>query len=268
MLEGAATETKIYYFSTTGNSLNLARALARGLGGAKLVPMAGAAGAQATGGAERVGFIFPVYAWGLPRLVAEFAEKIRFEGRPYVFAAATCGGTPGRTLRELRTLLRKAGVDLHAGFVCREGANTLMDDPGFIRFARRLNRIRYPSGEERLSEMLGVIRAGKAHKPETSSLASNCFGAMMHGLMKLAGDKLKAYDDAYSVDENCTGCRTCERVCPRGNVRLEGGKPAWHHDCEMCNACIQWCPQNAIHIANETCRYRHPEVRAADLFLR
>jgi ferredoxin len=263
-----AVGTKIFYFSTTGNSLVLARALACGLGGAELVSIPKAAGGPVSVSAERVGFVFPVYAWGLPRIVVEFLKGLKLEGKPYAFAVATCGGTPSRTLPELRKLLRCAGADLHAGFVCREGSNTVVDDPGFILFAKRLNRIRYPSGAERLPEMLSVIMEKRKHAPDTSSFLSNCFGGMMHGLMGLAGDKLKLADSGYSVDENCKGCRTCERVCPRGNVRVEGGRPVWRHNCEMCNACIQWCPNHAIHVANETCRYHNPSIKAEDLMLR
>lgn len=261
-------ETKIFYFSATGNSLRTARLLAGALGGAELVPIPGAMDMRAVSGASAVGFVFPVVAWGVPRIVADFLKGLKLEGEPYVFAVATCGGTPGPALLELRRLIRRAGADLHAGFACREGSNTVADDPGFVRFAKRLNRIRYASGKERLPEILTVIRGRQKHAPEASSPACNCFGGLMHGMMGLAADKLKAADASYTVDERCKGCRTCERVCPRGNVRLEGGGPVWHHNCEMCNACIQWCPQQAIHIANETCRYHNPNVRAEDLMLR
>jgi ferredoxin/flavodoxin len=261
-------ETKIFYFSTTGNSLALARELGSGIGETELISIPKAMKEPVAVNAARVGFVFPVIAWGLPRIVVEFLQELKLEGKPYVFAAATCGGTPGRTLLELSGILRKAGADLHAGFVCREGANTVTDDPGIVRFARRLNRIQYPSGKERLPELLAAIRDKQKHTPDTSNFMCNCFGGMMHGLMSLAGDKLKSTDSNFRVDDRCTGCRTCERVCPRANVRVEGNKPVWHHNCEMCNGCIQWCPRQAIHIENETCRYRNPGIKAEDLMLR
>ncbi len=261
-------ETKIFYFSTTGNSLALARELAKGLGGAELVPIPKALGQTAHEHAERIGFVFPVYGWGVPRIVAEFLKGFQAEGKSYIFAIATCGGTPARTLKELRKLLRKNGADLDAGFICREGSNTVTDDPGFVRFVKSLNRFYYPSGKERLAEIIQTIQANKKHAPETGSTVTNLFCGMMHGLMGLMKDKLMAWDNAYSVDENCRRCGTCEKICPRGNVRLESGKPVWHHNCEMCYGCIQWCPQHAIHVANETYRYHNPEIKAADLALR
>jgi ferredoxin len=261
-------ETKIYYFSTTGNSLSVARDIAGGLGEAELIPIPKALkdGTDADGSA--IGFVFPVYAWGLPRMVAEFVRGLKFTGKPYVFAVATCGGTPAKTLLELKKLLRKAGADLNAGFACREGANGVTEDPGFVRFAKRLNRVQYASGKERLPEILAAVRERREHAPETSSFAANIFGGMMHGMMSLAGDKLKSFDSSYSADERrCTQCRTCERVCPRGNISV-ADKPVWHHNCEMCYGCIQWCPKQAIHIANETKRYRNPAIKAEEMLLR
>ncbi len=259
---------RIYYFSTTGNSLVLAKALAKQLKGAELVSIPSVSDDTVHLEGERIGIIFPVYGWGLPRMVAEFVSRVKPSGNPYLFAIATCGGTPGPALRELRGLLCKAGMVLNAGFVCTEGANTVTDDPGFIRFIRKLGRIQYPSASERLAEIATTVQGKKEHKLETSSLPCNLLTGLLRGMMKGAAEKLKAADENFSVDSNCVGCRTCERVCPRGNVKLESGKPVWHHNCEMCYGCIQWCPQQAIHVANDTRRYRNPSVRAEDMMVR
>lgn len=45
---------------------------------------------------------------------------------------------------------------------------------------------------------------------------------------------------------SCVGCGLCERVCPLGNIALEGGKPAWRGTCTHCMACICRCPAEAI----------------------
>ena len=74
-------------------------------------------------------------------------------------------------------------------------------------------------------------------------------------------------DRAYRVSESCKACGTCARICPRGNIALESGKPAWHHDCEFCGACGAWCPNNAIGFAGAPSapRRHNPQVTAADL---
>ncbi|MEN6358816.1 MAG: hypothetical protein ABFD59_01960 [Smithella sp.] len=44
--------------------------------------------------------------------------------------------------------------------------------------------------------------------------------------------------------------------------------PAWHHRCEQCFACIQWCPEEAIQYGKGTRnkkRCHHPEISLKDM---
>lgn len=261
-------ETKIFYFSTS-NSLALAREISKGLGGAELIPIAKAMNDKHVDiGASRLGFIFPVYAWGLPSIVVEFLKGLKPERQQYIFAVATCGGTPGPALLELRKILRKAGAKLNAAFAVRAGSNAVAEPPGFVQLIKKLSHKHYQTAKERLPEILDIIKGKKEYGPDKSSFSVNVLGGMMHGLASLAADSIKASDRNFSVDDRCMLCRTCERICPRANIKIIDNKPVWNHGCESCLACIQWCPQQAIHFTNETCRYRNPDVTAKDLILR
>jgi len=67
----------IFYFSATGNSLEIARKIAKELGDCAIKPMAAQAPGETAGGlGEYVGFIFPVFYNGLPRLVKRFVERL------------------------------------------------------------------------------------------------------------------------------------------------------------------------------------------------
>ena len=117
-------------FSGTGNSLHAARLLAQELHDrvadmAALDPSAvtsadPVSGAPADGGLQSegvLGFVFPVYGWGLPRVVSSFISRLPRPGRQaptYVYAVLTCGDDIGRTDRLLRRALRKRGYPLHA----------------------------------------------------------------------------------------------------------------------------------------------------------
>lgn len=261
-------KTKIFYLSATGNSLVLARKIANGLGETELVSIPKVFHEKVDVKASKLGFVFPVYGWGLPPMVVNFVKSLKLEKSQYIFAVATCGGTPGRTLLQLRTILKKAGADLDAGFVVKEGANTLMEDPGLVKFMRGISNREFLSGKARLDEILEVLRTEKKHKPESSAFAADFIGGLLNGMSSFASESFKSFDKKYQVNDKCTGCRTCERICPVENIHLCNGKPVWKHNCTVCNACIQWCPQQAIHIENETCRYRNPEITAKDLMLR
>ncbi len=66
------------------------------------------------------------------------------------------------------------------------------------------------------------------------------------------------------------GCGTCIRVCPRGCIRLEDGRPVY--DYTNCMACSHACPKLAIKLAcvkepNPNARYRNPNITLGELIL-
>jgi ferredoxin/flavodoxin len=263
-------KTTIYYFSATGNSLKLARDLGRALGNCDLVSMAKAGDIPRPSSdriSDRIGFVFPVYAWGLPRIVRDFVERLDLVEARYIFAVATCVAIPGKTLRELADLCKAKGARLHAGFAVKAGRSSLMRLNKLDRIIIALNRPRKQlrSSEDRLGEILGALACLKVHAPETSALLANAFGSMLHGL---AMRTFKDMDAHFVVRDACKGCGTCVTVCPRGNVRLESGRPSFTHNCELCHACIQWCPQFAIRHpgfeANPR-QYHNPAVQVSDM---
>jgi len=169
---------------------------------------------------------------------------------------------------QLQKLLREAGGDLNAGFVVKEGANMVTKTPGIAIFVKNVNKKIYASGEDRLPEILHFVKKNKRHVIETSSFAANFFGDLFNKLGKPFADKIGNIDVNFSVDEKCKGCHICERICPNENIVIERNKPIWQHKCGLCNACIQWCPQQAIHFKDEICRYRNPYITIEDLILR
>lgn len=243
-------ETTLFYFSATGNSLHLTRSLAGILGDCEIVPIAKVIGNESIKlNAPRVGIIFPVYAWGMPRMVEEFVSKLAFEGRPYIFAIATCVAIQGNTLKELKKVLRDKGADLDAGFAVKAGRSSLMKlnllDKIIIRLDHNRKHIR--TGEARITEIAATVEHRAFHKPETSSWVAGLFGSAFH---QLAVKTFKTTDSAFVVEDACTGCGQCARLCPRANIVIENNRPVFMHNCELCHACIQWCPAFAI---------RHPD---------
>lgn len=75
----------------------------------------------------------------------------------------------------------------------------------------------------------------------------------------------------YTVDASCTGCGTCEEVCPANKIKLVDGKPEWQKDvqCYFCYACFNYCPTQSILVgkkyAQKDGRYSHPGVTANNI---
>ena len=65
----------IFYFSGTGNSAWAARQLAK-LTGDTAYDITSLNERPDIDNAKQIGFVFPVYAWGAPEIMAEFAKKL------------------------------------------------------------------------------------------------------------------------------------------------------------------------------------------------
>jgi Pyruvate/2-oxoacid:ferredoxin oxidoreductase delta subunit/flavodoxin len=260
--------TEIYYFTGTGNSLSAARDIADEIGDAKLISIPEVFDRNFETEASNVGFIFPVYMWGIPHMVLEFIRKLKFSKDSYIFAVATCAGQPGETLIQLQKLLQEKDKDLNAGFAVKEAANTIQKNNIFINMAMVIepNEKITESFKNRLPEIIDVIGKQKGHKAETSSRMLNIYGRWIYSM---AMPRINTMGQFYT-DDNCNLCLNCQRICPSDNIQIVNDKTTWNQHCEFCQACVQWCPREAIHIKNEdpSRRYHNSQIKVKDLILR
>ncbi len=251
----------IFYFSATGNSLHAARRL-RGALGESLVDIPRALRAReltyALKEGERVGFVFPVYFFGLPTVVEEFVRGLTLEGspRPYVYAVLSCGSFPGMADRRLARLLEGRGHSLDASFPLPMVDNyILLYD---VRPPER-QRIQLAAADRELDRIIGDVAAERAGERSSGPLAWAAT-TLLHPLYVL-GRRTRRF---HALDR-CTGCGLCEEICPSGAIRLNGSGPEWTMQrCAHCLGCIHRCPQEAIQYGRATAkrrRYTHPALR-------
>ena len=259
---------KIFYFTGTGNSLSVARAIGNELEDAELVSIPEVVNGNIEANTHVIGIVFPVYMWGMPNMVVDFIQKLKISSDQYIFAVTTCAGQPGETLVQLQKMLQKKGTDLHAGFAVMETANTIQEDNIFIKTATLIERNSKitRSGTERLSEIVEIIKNKKKREPETSSMLLNKFGNFVYGMGMSRINTM----GKFWVDEKCGMCLNCQRICPSNNIEVVNSKLQWNQNCEFCQACVQWCPKEAIHIKNEDPkrRYHNPEIKVKDMMIR
>ena len=259
--------TKLFYFSATGNSLEVARCIALKLEETELISIPKVLGKAVDIEGERIGFIFPVHAWGMPQIVERFIKSLKLSSNQYIFAIVTCAGTQGGTLLQLKHLLQKRGGRLAAGFAIRAQSHSPLVQVPIEKFVIWLNRHNRPvSIENRQEEILKILREKKSYKPEIGAKCSAFLGtAMLHRPVLKA---LHQYSCKFFTNQNCGFCGTCEKVCPRANIRTENGKIIWGNECELCFACLNWCPKKAISIQGETVplvRSHHPKIKVSDI---
>jgi ferredoxin len=254
--------TTLYWFSGTGNSFAVAQGLAAGLGDVQLaaIPRAMREPLPAT---DRVGLVFPVYAFGLPRILHEFARAMPIKPDAYHFAVATMGGLAGGPHRQLRDILRGRGADLAAGWsVVMPGNYT----PLYGAPPEAKQRGIFARAEEKVTQIAEAVRKGLRVRYEDSMQPFAWLGA---GMNRRAVEEFRKAGRKFRVDPTCTHCDLCAKVCPVENILMKEGVPSWQDKCEQCMACLQWCPVEAIQIGGATVgrrRYHHPKFRAEDFF--
>ena len=254
------SDSAIFFFSGTGNSLAVARQISSGLGGLRTESMAAPFPDSPVGGAGAVaGFVFPSYYGALPRIVKRFVEGITLLPGTFCFTVVTGGGPiAGSSIVALRKALASRQIALDYGKSIFMVGNYIMNyNP--------------PCKEKSVQKMLARTEA--AVTKIVADIAARTQGGTHR--FHFAADNLykniEHLDYNFFADERCRHCGLCERICPVQNIRLENGKPKWQHRCEHCVACIHWCPQEAIQYGNKTKerrRYRYPTVSSSDLIRR
>lgn len=256
-------KTTLFYFTGTGNTLALARDLARELGNAQLVPISTTLKKTPVPESGCVGVLFPVYMFGLPRIVADFCRRLNVKPDAYLFGLATYGGMPGNALGQMKSIFTDRGMAFAAGYgVTMPGNYT----PLYGAIPEEKQKKMFADEAAEVKRIAGCIRANDRQTLVKSGFLIN---TILSGFFyRLGASKICRMDAKFRVTNSCTKCGTCKRVCPVGNIELKDGRPTWLHHCEQCMACLQWCPATAIQFDRSTegrRRYRHPDATVKDL---
>lgn len=257
-------EVLIYYFTGTGNSLYVARGLSALFCDSLLSPISSATNAEMA--APAIGIVFPVYLWGMPKMVAQFIERMKGDtSGKYLFAVATYKSQTGDVIGQLRRKMMQYGMKLSAGFtVPMPGNNIIFYDVETTQvIENKLNAC-----NQSLIEIAKAVAVKQETLPGVTFSEKFIKTGLLHPM--LAGTLDKS-DRNFWIEPSCNGCGVCAKVCPSNNVSILGGHPVWQHRCQQCLACIHSCPTEAIQYGKTTRgrqRYLHPEIKTSDLFRR
>ncbi|MBO4306778.1 MAG: EFR1 family ferrodoxin [Bacteroidales bacterium] len=197
---------------------------------------------------EALGFVCPVYAWAVPRLVDDFVRRMTLTGRPsYCYLACTCGDNVGRTPERFSKTLSKQGLTLNAafGFVMPETYINLrgfnLDSPENEQRKIAAVKERLPRVAEQIMQRKETVDVVRGTAPWITSYLIN---PLFYGLL--------ITDRKFHVNDDCIHCGICEKSCPLGNIAIKEGLPVWQGNCTNCMSCYHHCPKNAIHFGKAT----------------
>lgn len=266
----------IYYFTGTGNSLRAATVIAERIGGAELVNVRCNPEEVSAEDADMIGFVCPVYEWDIPGTFKNFIEQLTVNPKAYIFMVATYIAVLGKSFETVEKILCDKGARLDYGRALRCVASQCIAYPPFPP-----EKIMVPYMEKQMKQAGNEIYQRKHREyPRMSPVMRRRYKQVMGPYRAVE----KEYDKGFFTDGRCSGCGTCEKVCPTRNISIREGRPVWNHHCHGCNACVAYCPAKAIQfktpkaykelgtiISKILClpekrkRYHHPLIKAKDL---
>lgn len=233
----------IFYFSGTGNSEHIAKLLAERTC-EEVVNMAECINSSKDyfklKKGERLGFVYPIYCWGLPDIVEKFVKNTTFDfyGKHYTYSVATCGLSTGRADEDLSELLKAKRIPMHASFAIKMVDNyTVITN---VKNKEKNEKINNEAKEE-ITDMLFAVH----------SKVGGYFNKR-RGVWPLSHTVHKGYalcriTKPFVVSDECIGCGECAKRCPSKAIVMKDGKPVWNKKtCTICFSCLHRCPKNAI----------------------
>lgn len=246
----------LFYFTGTGNSLYAAKHIETDL---RSIPQV-MRGGRLDFSADAIGIVCPVYGHEVPPMVREFLEKAKFH-TDYFYMVLTFGNRHGGAAELAEKLCRDCGIQPAYINVL------LMVDNWLPAFDMEEQKTVDKGVEAHLAQIAADIAARKRWIAPVTDADRAAHREFLNRMAQLPPD---AWQHLIRVTDRCVGCGICEKVCPSGSIRVEGGR-AVHHpgNCQTCLACVHNCPEKAIGLTvpekNPNARYRNEHIRLAEI---
>lgn len=244
----------IFYFTGTGNSGFVAHELEKLLR-EKAYFMNHKSTDEPDG--DSIGFVFPVYAWGVPPNVLHFIKKLSFGfwesvkiNQLPVWIVMTCGDEVAKAPDMIARELAQSGIEAESIWSVIMPNNYVIL-PGFDVDPSDIEKRKLKDSASRIREIASGIKNHRKCIDVTRGSLPWLKSKLIYPLFKRWGILPRKW---HSTDA-CIGCGICVKSCPCSNVELDvTGRPIWDNNCCSCLACYHSCPNHAVEYGKETRR--------------
>ena len=232
---------------------------------------------------ERLGFVFPVHGWRVPKLVREFISKMMIQrepiqretsdatienkakaddnlkNRPFAYCVCTAGDSIGLTIENLNEVISQNPSLQALGITEVSSSYSLIMPESYIGlpFMDVDPKEREIRKKENAAQELAVVCEEIFDRKEGINRLVK--GPIPWFFTKVVGgffENVLITDKRFHVEKDrCVKCGICANVCPVGDIKGGHGEyPVWlhHKDCLTCFTCYHHCPHHAIEFGNQT----------------
>lgn len=227
---------------------------------------------------ERLGFVFPVHGWRVPKLVREFICKMKIQrepsdasaenkakaddslkNRPFTYCVCTAGDSIGLTIENLNEVISQNPSLQALGITEVSSSYSLIMPESYIGlpFMDVDPKEREIRKKENAAQELAIVCEEIFDRKEGISRLVK--GPIPWFFTKVVGgffENVLITDKRFHVEKDrCVKCGICANVCPVGDIKGGHGEyPVWlhHKDCLTCFTCYHHCPHHAIEFGNQT----------------
>ena len=231
---------------------------------------------------ERLGFVFPVHGWRVPKLVREFIGKMKVQraepdaeeksasaeskalsdaagNRPFAYSVCTAGDSIGLTIENLNEVISQNPSLQALGITKVSSSYSLIMPESYVGlpFMDVDPKEKEIWKKSKSAQELAVICEEIFDRKEGVNRLVK--GPIPWFFTKIVGgffENVLITDKRFHVEKDkCVKCGICANVCPVGDIKGGHGEyPEWlhHKDCLTCFTCYHHCPHHAIEFGNQT----------------
>lgn len=188
---------------------------------------------------RQIGFVFPIYAWGIPKPMVEFVKKMD-KKKIFTYAVCTCGQDAGTALKKFSQIYH-----LESAYSLTMPNNYII---GSDLEAHETMLKKLQDAENEIHKICSeIVKRKKVYHVSEGRFAGFKTEIIHRGFQKFARDT-----KGFWVTDQCDGCGRCEKNCPASAIVIREEKPVWYGNCYQCMRCIHGCPQIAIQFGKKT----------------
>ena len=231
---------------------------------------------------ERLGFVFPVHGWRVPKLVREFIGKMKVQraesdaagsqtlsdisgnsasagSLPFAYCVCTAGDSIGLTIENLNQTISQNPSLQALGITKVSSSYSLIMPESYVGlpFMDVDPKEKEIWKKSKSAQKLAVICEEIFDRKEGVSRLVK--GPIPWFFTKVVGgffENVLITDKRFHVEKDkCVKCGICANVCPVGDIKGGHGEyPEWlhHKDCLTCFTCYHHCPHHAIEFGKQT----------------